>query len=280
MLIGGAEAGGGLVLHHGTPGDASLFTDWDALANARGLRLIAISRPGYAGSARRAKRRVADVTDDVDAVLRKLKVPWFVTAGHSGGGPHALACGARLERCRAVATIAGVAPYEMDDLDFLDGMGPENIDEFGAALSSETELREWLDRNAIGLREITGRGLAKALGGLVTQADKDALGTAAFADRMASSMRRGIARSFDGWVDDDLALVNDWGFAPADVTVPTSVWHGDADLMVPTPHGVWLADKISGAKFESRRNHGHISILADFPEAIIEDLLARLSPRA
>ena len=181
--------------------------------------------------------------EDVDAVLHKLKIPWFVTAGHSGGGPHALACGARLKRCRAVATIAGVAPYEMDDLDFLDGMGPENIDEFGAALSSEIELREWLDRNCTMLRDVTGRQLAKALGGLVTQSDKDAL-AGAFADRIAGSIRRGIARTFDGWVDDDRAFVSDWGFTPADVTVPTTIWHGESDLMVPAPHGVWLAKNI------------------------------------
>ena len=40
----------------------------------------------------------------------------FVTAGGSGGGPHALACAALLApRCRAAATIAGVGPYGIAD---------------------------------------------------------------------------------------------------------------------------------------------------------------------
>ena len=38
------------------------------------------------------------------------------------------------DRIRAVATIASVAPYPADGLDYLAGMGEENIEEFNAAL--------------------------------------------------------------------------------------------------------------------------------------------------
>ena len=40
--------------------------------------------------------------------------------------------------------IAGVGPYDASDLDFLAGMGQQNIDEFGAARQGETELRHHL----------------------------------------------------------------------------------------------------------------------------------------
>jgi pimeloyl-ACP methyl ester carboxylesterase len=283
VMLGGADTGPALLLHHGTPSDASLFSGWDEIARARELRLIAVSRPGYAGSARHPKRRVADVVDDVWAVIGKLRIPWFVTAGWSGGGPHALACAAGMnDRCRAAATLAGLGAYEMDDLDFLEGMGPENIDEFGAALSSEEELREWLERNATSLRDINGRGLAKAFGGLVPQKDKDAL-NGAFADRMAASIRRGLARNFDGWIDDDLAFVSEWGFELAEITVPVTVWQGDLDLMVPAAHGDWLAKHIPTAVARKAPGDGHISLLADYAEAIVNDLLSRAggpSPRS
>jgi pimeloyl-ACP methyl ester carboxylesterase len=274
VMLGGADTGPGLVLHHGTPSDASLWSGWDGVAAARSLRLVAISRPGYATSTRQPKRRIVDVADDVAAVSRALKLPWFVTAGWSGGGPHALACAARSgDRCRAVATLAGVGAYEMDDLDFLDGMGPENIDEFGAALSSEDELREWLERNAPGLREVNGRGLAAAFGGLVPPVDKDAL-SGSFADRMAASYRRGLARGFDGWIDDDLAFINDWGFDLSAITTPATIWQGDLDLMVPFAHGAWLANHIPRATARFAPGHGHISLLASYAEAVVDDLIS------
>ena len=54
--VAGDPRGHALVLHHGTPGDATTFADWQAACVARGLRLVCISRPGYGGSARRPQR--------------------------------------------------------------------------------------------------------------------------------------------------------------------------------------------------------------------------------
>ena len=78
---------------------------------------------------------MVDVAEDTAAVLDELGADSFVTAGWSGGGPHALACAAALPgRCLAAASIAGVAPYLAPGLDWMAGMGPENVAEFGAAL--------------------------------------------------------------------------------------------------------------------------------------------------
>ena len=77
---------------------------------------------------------MADAAPDVAAILDHLGLDRFVMLGWSGGGPHALACAALLpDRCRAAASLAGVAPFDAEGLDFLAGMGPENVEEFGAA---------------------------------------------------------------------------------------------------------------------------------------------------
>src|SRR3954451_24620090 len=79
--------------------------------------------------------------EDIAALLAHLGHGDFVTLGWSGAGPHSLACAARLPgRCRAAATGAGVAPFLADDLDFLAGMGPENHEEFDAALEGRQAL--------------------------------------------------------------------------------------------------------------------------------------------
>lgn len=275
LLTGGAFHGPALVMHHGTPSDASLWAGWDDVAREHGLRLFSLSRPGYATSTRAFGRSVADVAQDVRAVIDAFDVPWFVTAGWSGGGPHALAT-AHLssDRCRAVATLAGVAAYGASDLDFLAGMGPENHDEFGAALRGEASVRAWLDANAAHLQMVTGAELADAFGGLIPQRDRDAL-HGGFADDMAAEMRRALAHGFDGWIDDDLAFVRPWGFDLATLHVPATVWQGDEDLMVPSAHGSWLAAHLPNAVAKPARGHGHISLVTTFRDEIVRDLLAR-----
>lgn len=279
VMRGGAGDGPALVLHHGTPGDATLWFDWDEIASEAGLQLVAISRPGYASSTRRPDRRIADAARDVAFVLEQFDAPWFVTVGWSGGGPHALACAALLgTRCRAAATLAGVGPYGASDLAFLDGMGPENVAEFGAAVDGEASLRAWLGKNAAALRTVTGPELAAAFGGLVSRVDKAALG-GDFADRLAAAIRRGLAPGFDGWIDDDRAFLQPWGFDLNDIAIPVAVWQGDLDLMVPAAHGRWLAAHIPGAVAHVAAGDGHVSLLTAHRATIVLDLLARAGAR-
>ncbi len=261
-----------LVLHHGTPGDASMWTSWsDACARA-GFRLIAISRAGYGGSSRRPGRRIADVADDVREVLDARGIDTFVTAGASGGGPHALACAALLApRCRAAATFAGVGPYGVEGLDFLDGMGPENHEEFGAALRGEPSLRAWMEHNGDAFRRVTTDEVIAAFGELVSEIDRAAL-AAGEAESIAHTMRRALAPGFDGWIDDDLAHVQAWGFDPAAIAVPVTVWQGDADRMVPHAHGRWLAAHVPGARLAFAPGEGHISILTNHRDVMLREL--------
>lgn len=275
VVRSGTDAGATatLVLHHGTPSDATTFADWDEAATARNVQLIAISRPGYAHSTRQPARNVADVAADVAVVLDELGVDSFVVAGHSGGGPHALACAALLpDRCRRAASLAGVAPYGAAGLDWTAGMGPENVEEFGVALAGEEKLGEWMTVNGEPLLRVTGEDLVAALGGLVPQVDKDVL-TGGYAQRMADSTRRALANGYEGWVDDDLAFTKDWGFDVAAITVPVTVWQGDLDLMVPRTHGEWLAAQLPNAEYRAPKGQGHLSLVTVFRDEILDDLL-------
>jgi pimeloyl-ACP methyl ester carboxylesterase len=260
VFIGGAPGGFPLVAHHGTPSDATTYSDWQAICERQGFLLICASRPGYAGSSRMPGRTVADAAKDTAAMLDKLGHRRFATLGWSGGGPHALACAALLpQRCAAVATLASVGPYGAQGLDFLAGMGPENVDEFGAAIAGEAALRRWMDQNGPALQNVTGEQIAAALGGLVPDVDKAAL-TGGFADHAAAVMRRALAGGFDGWIDDDLAFTRPWGFDLSAIRQPTAIWQGELDLMVPPAHGRWLASRLPGAARRIVPGEGHLSL--------------------
>lgn len=123
-----------LFVHTGTPKDGPLFADFVEAGAERGLRHLSYSRPGYGDSDRLPGRRVADCAADVAAIADAFGIESFFVLGWSGGGPHALATAALLpERVRAVATIASVAPCRAEGLDWLEGMGEQNLAEFGAA---------------------------------------------------------------------------------------------------------------------------------------------------
>tara|TARA_B100000929_G_scaffold182818_1_gene144737 strand:+ start:109 stop:987 length:879 start_codon:yes stop_codon:yes gene_type:complete len=277
LVAGDTSSQIALVCHHGTPSDATIWSDWhqDALENK--LLLIAISRPGYGLSDRKTGRTASSVTEDVEDVLDTLNITEFVSVGWSGGGPHTLACGALLShRCKAVSSLAGVGPFGEPDLDFLEGMGPENVEEFGIALQGEAPLRKWMEANAEPYRTIQDDELAAALGGLVPEVDVIALKEQGLASIWASSMRRCFTNGWDGWIDDNMAFCNHWGFDPSEIVVPVTVWQGDLDLMVPFAHGEWLLKHIPSSKPRLEKGHGHLSLVADCRKAIIDDLISYL----
>ena len=56
------------------------------------------------------------------------------------------------------------------------------------------------------------------------------------------------------------AFVAPWGFDLAEIQVPTMVWQGSEDLMVPFDHGRWLAAHLPGASVHLEMGEGHLSI--------------------
>lgn len=241
--------------------------------HARGLRFVAFSRPGYGGSTRLAGRSVADVVPDVEAVLDRLRVDRCLVAGWSGGGPHALACAARVDRVAAALGIATVAPFGQADLDFLAGMGEDNIAEFDATAKGEGELRLYLEALRPEIQTITPDGIVGSMSTLLPEVDKAAL-TDEFADDLAASFHESVRISVDGWLDDDLAFIRDWGFELEEIRVPTALWQGSEDKMVPFTHGEWFAKHLPQATVHLEAGEGHLSIGLGAIDRMLDELVA------
>jgi pimeloyl-ACP methyl ester carboxylesterase len=271
-LVEGPAGGRPLVMHHGTPGVAMVLEPVVEAAARHGLRFVTHSRPGYGDSTPQPGRRVADVAADVTALLDALGADEFVTLGWSGGGPHALACAALLpDRCRAAAIIAGVAPYDAEGLDWLAGMGEENVAEFGAAATSKDALDGFLTEASAPLKDVQPDEVIAAFGDLVPAVDQAAL-RGGLADYVAASFRGAVSRGYDGWRDDDLAFLTGWGVDLATIRVPVSIWQGDQDRMVPRDHGRWLGEHVPGATTQLVPGEGHLSLIKN-----IDFIVARLA---
>jgi pimeloyl-ACP methyl ester carboxylesterase len=272
----GPDDGRALIFHTGTPGHGSIFPPLGELGSERGIRHIAYSRPGYGESERCAGRSIADCAQDVAALADAIGVGRFYTVGRSGGGPHALACAALLpERVIAAATIAGVAPPSAEGLDWLAGMGQDNVEEFGAARAGEQQLRDYLTEQRAQMVSASAADMHEALGDLLSSADRSVL-TGDYAEYLSENTRAGLRHGVDGWLDDDEAIiVRPWGFDLGSISRAVTIWQGDQDRMVPLAHGEWLAAHVPGAQTRLLPGHGHLSLALSDYGALLDDLLAR-----
>ena len=251
-----------LVYHHGTPAAGPIPRDLIDAATDHGFVIAELVRPGYGQSTRQPGRSVADVVPLVEALADHLGHAQFVTMGWSGGGPHAIATAALLpQRCSGAMSLAGVAPYGEPDLDFLAGMGEDNIAEFGAALEGDSSLEAFLSGAAGAMHDVTADQVIDAMRSLLPAVDQAHL-TGQEAEEMAAELRWSLAHGIWGWFDDDIAFTRPWGFDLGAITAPVQVWQGTDDLMVPFAHGQWLVQRLSSAEPRLVEGEGHLSLAA------------------
>jgi pimeloyl-ACP methyl ester carboxylesterase len=260
VVEAGDPNGAAVVAHHGTPGSRLLWRGLIEDAEQRGIRILGYDRPGYGGSDPHPGRSAADAARDVAAIADALGIERLAVEGGSGGGPHALACAALLpDRVVAAASLAGVAPYPAEGLDWLQGMGQDNLDEFAATLEGREPLEGYLRAQADALLASEPEALADALRSLLSPPDAAIL-TGEIAEYLHTATREAIAERLDGWIDDDFVFVNPWGFELDDISTPVQLWHGAQDRFVPIAHGVWLAERILGVDARLLEGEGHLTI--------------------
>jgi pimeloyl-ACP methyl ester carboxylesterase len=189
---------------------------------------------------------VASAAAQVSTIADALGIDRFALMGHSGGGSHALACAALLrERVLGAVVVAGMAPYHAEGLDWFEGFGQGGEAELRAAAAGRTALEKHLAESD-DEPDFTPEDEA-ALAGEWTW----------FID----VVRPALAGGMDGFIDDDLAGVGEWGFDPADIVAPVLFLHGGRDRMVPSSHSEWLARRCPSAELWLYPEDGHISVL-------------------
>jgi pimeloyl-ACP methyl ester carboxylesterase len=273
----GDPAGAPIFSLHGTPGcRLNRYPDDEALANI-GARVITYDRPGYGRSDRNPGRRVVDCVPDVEAIADAEGIDHFVVVGGSGGGPHALAVAARLpERATFVRCIVGIVPYDTTDFDWFAGMDPENIKEFGWALAGEETLYRELSNESEAMVARVKADASNVLGSdwELPEADRAVLAHPLVMQVMREAIPECVVNGPWGWVDDDLAFTQPWGFDISEIAIPAEVHYGSQDVLVPAAHGAWLATNVPSAKVVVNDDEGHSAS----PERTLELLKSMIGP--
>ena len=240
--------------HHGTPNIGEPPAPLLSAAAQRGMRWVSHDRPGYGGSTPHPGRDVASAALDVSAIADALGIGQFAVMGHSGGGPHALACGALLpERVLGVVSASGLAPFHAEGLDWFAGMAAAGAAELRAAVRGRAALEGHLASTEFDPEQFTSADHATLAG------PWSWLGTVA---------GKGMAGGPGGMVGDDLAYVAPWGFEPLQVKAPVLLLHGGQDRIAPSSHAQWLSRHLSSAELWLRPDEGHISVLGSATAAL------------
>ncbi|HEX7353465.1 MAG TPA: alpha/beta hydrolase [Mycobacteriales bacterium] len=271
----GAPGGMPVFAFHGTPGSRLQLSFDLAAPTAAGVRAVVPDRPGYGLSSYHRGRRLVDWPDDVAQLADHLGLDRFAVVGVSGGGPHALVCGALLpDRVTAIGVVAGVGPVQERGSE--DGMMPIN-----QLLSRAARLGRWTVQPLFATMTAAGRRWPERLvARMMTQlpaADAEVMRRpdvhAAFVDDLAhASTTAGSAAA------QDFALfARDWGFRLEEISVPVHLWQGDADRNVPPAHADRQAAAIPGAVLHRCPGEGHLLAVPRMQE-ILSTVIAAGNP--
>jgi len=263
----GPEGGTPIINIHGTPGCryGGPPPEKPDLYERLGVRSIGFDRAGYGLSTRQPGRRAASAATDVTTIADHLGLDEFAVTGGSGGGPHCLAVATLMpERVTRVGCVVGVAPFGEEGLapdDWLAGMTKGNVDEFTWSMEGEQTLRRNLERLAAEELPRVAVDPSTALGDEyeLSEGDREIMARPAYQERIKRMMQESYRSGVDGWVDDDLVFVSPWGFDVADLKVPSMIWFGVDDTLVPASHGEWLASHVPGCSVV-RMTGGHMEL--------------------
>jgi pimeloyl-ACP methyl ester carboxylesterase len=241
----GDQAGRAVLYFHGGGDSRHTRHPDDGIAESLGIRLIAVDRSGPAVPG----RTLVTWARDVEALVDGLGLERFSVVGWSAGGPHALAVAAVLPERVARVVLVGSMPLP-------DHTRPLARD-VRLSLRAATLAPRFLARRL----EAWGRKPTPPTG----HPDTDA------------AYQRGRTESFRAggmWLVNELAaLGRPWGFDPAEVTAPVTLWWGKSDVVCPPSIGRDYEARLPAATLKLV-DGTHQVLFPRWPD-ILEDALPR-----
>lgn len=225
---------------------------------ARTIRVVSPDRPGYGRSSPQPGRSLADWPSDVAALTDVLGVDRFIVAGHSSGGPYAVACAALLpDRVSAGIVLGGITDMGWP------GAWPGYVE-------SECELMRSLDEAACVARcaewyGADGRGFFTASDFEFPEPDNNLFANANAGPAITTAVTEAFRQGVGGYAQDVFIQGRPWPFDPGIIGMPIHVVHGELDNLVPLAHSRHTAARIPGSILTVLPGHGHMTTMSELP---------------
>ena len=247
---------------HGT-GDSRLCKHPDdALTASLGVRLITADRPGVGGSSPYKGRGILEWVPDATAIADALGLDSFVVAGHSGGGPHALAIAKELgPRVTKVGLASPIAPFDQDGTK---GM----VKDKDLKMIFQLAHVKWL---ASAMGKVESKHYRKDIHSFVAHCAKEWKSDApvfedpALEPMFEAEFDAAFAQGGVGALDDMWAFL-DWGFRPEDVAQHVELFVGDADDILDPEMSTRLSARLPDCSAHVWKGAGHYGVYARWEE--------------
>jgi pimeloyl-ACP methyl ester carboxylesterase len=262
---------------HGTPGSRFMFALTDKAARERRLRVVAPERPGYGLSDFRLQSSLAEAASDLEQCADALDLRRFALIGVSGGGPYAVAAAAAMPRRVALlALVNPVGPIAECD-------GRIRISKAHRLIFSRLGRSDWACTAFFwSLRRLVhfAPGLAyRALQRRVAASDRAVLARDEVRANLQAALREALRPGTEGARQDLRLYCARWRLPLGDIDVPSVLWQGSDDAIVPPGAAYNLAETLPNCRLDVIQGGGHYWIFSGF-ERVLDAARAALGGSA
>ena len=257
FLVSGDPGGTPVLYFHGALGSR---LEWPraGAAQAANVRVIAVDRPAYGCSTPQPGRTLLDWPDDVRQLVDRLGIGKFRIIGWSAGSAHALAVGYRMpERVTRIDLVAAAVPESY----------PEGKEERVPDFSRFVALAQWAPgsayaelRRSVIRRETDPDWFEDRLQRGLSPADHQVMSNPEIRGILKRAHATGESHVAAGLGSDLETLGAEWGFSPAQVKVPVTMWQGTEDKLTPAARNLRLTRELPDVKLKSFPGEGHFLI--------------------
>lgn len=266
----GTTSGQPVFYFHGTPSSKlePLLLDKQMLTDS-GMSIVAPNRPGIGYSNLLPGRSISGFVNDVVALADHLGFASFSVMGVSGGAPYAAACAALIPaRLLSVVIVSGA--WHMNQDEVLKHIAPRNRTFWKVARKAPFFV-PYVMKNMYSETEKPAEPDIETMKRFMPDADINFM---CVGDRFITSQQalNEALRNLKGVSQDVILHTKQYDFDLYSIHFPITMFHGEKDRNTPASYAMKIAEKITSSTLFILEDEGHLSILGNYFEAIVQAL--------
>ncbi len=243
-----------------------------------GIRCIGVDRPGMGLSTFQKEREILDFVDDVVALADSLDIEKFLVLGVSAGAPYALACiykiPHRVISCGLLSAVAPVFTFGMESM----ARKSQMFILLAQKVPWLVKYMFWFLHGRLSQDDAKRDQFLESIMFALDVVDKKLIDTVSAKRVLVETFRESYKQGSKGVAYDGiLAFTKPWGFTLEEIDFsPIHLWHGGKDTGIPLIMIESMKKKLVGATLKTYPNEGHLSIIFNKMDEIIDDFLTNI----
>lgn len=248
------------------------FYDQVDIAAQLGLRLIIIDRPGFGGSDYAEEYNFVKWSEDLRALLNYLQLHQVEVIGYATGGVYA-------------ASTAAMMPERVSHLNIISSGDALQYDSDYQATAKFYRMHMKLARDYPKLHRlfagILDKGLQKdpnklfkVLAHDLAACDLEVLHEPRFRAKFSRYLKEAKIQGSNAFSNEVCQVMSPWPFTPEQIKVPTTLYHGEQDKLIPLALAKRLANRVAHSQLYTYKDQGHYLIYQQWAE-ILQNIAKR-----